>query len=551
MNIKRLTELISTGSIQNYYNNNCTTMTQSIISMYIKGEKLPKDTLNMYFNTFSSSNSLYGGEMLQYINTFTYIFESYIPSDKHIIGIFKNCTKSEIVKKKLAQSFTILQKFGYSFKNETYKIISKYNKYIIVFLWDGFIKNTSNLSFEKHYIKQISDYDKNNTILKRFLSAKALLEYNILYDLSLSLKTLQYDRNKLSLLYKFTGEDSIVNNIVKIWTPNSILKFLKEFKIRCTTDNVKKIIKRSHIYGYSADKINLQSANNIIAAFIKYGYIPDKDIVLYSIGFKHVIKDVEKYVKIDDDIANECVKNNFFPYDLSNCNINKNVLYDACNIYRNLDNVKRIISYGIKPDSKCLELSCENNDFEIILYLLNEYNLRLNKKCYEGIFNKCIRNNEIKNLMLENINKDLNIEYNDFIVKNYKKKKIELKQEIVEHVNEADNNTESDNDIESDNDTETEYMNDTLEFKTISSCININKKQPVTKLMIKFFSLPKKSKLSFNEVRMKFMQYVSDKDLINDVYFIKINKYMNNMLKLKKDKYIHISDIDSVIMLFY
>jgi len=112
---------------------------------------------------------------------------------------------------------------------------------------------------------------------------------------------------------------------------------------------------------------------------------------------------------------------------------------------------------------------------------------------------------------------------------------------------------ESDSESDADeNESLISVSNSEEQYIPVEPKVNISKRKKYapTAKMVKFWGLDKKTKLSFIDIRKKFVNYIKTNKL-NTSKIIKIDKKINSVLGISENTTVDISDLDNVVMQFY
>lgn len=498
-----------------------------------------------------------------------------------------------------------------------------YSPTVILILLDEFISVYKKKSFDRFFnkCKLINKYTIK--ILKRFIGEKCFLQKNIL-----NITNLYFDVDVIKYIRKYNDEDihtfKFKRNILYYKNINESIRIIDAFKIKYTDDNLlcKKGYPYSRITKYGANK-NLQIDNDdddftynnsydylilrkgggiyklkqLIECCIRNGYKPTKEFVMDMIKHNRISFDIEKYVKIDQDIIDACMSKyikhklvppihyshfkitDLFIYNCYNNCINKNWYTNQYLLNENLlqKHIKNGLPFHIN--------SCtQNGKKELIQYFMNKYEIipcadffqtranadkyhfipqklkdKINKiELTQEIFDQIVElDNEFIYLICEweGLDKEEKFEikiyiYNNKII-NKLNENIKKQRELYLHKLKQSTSIKKPIIIEKPKPIEKEYNVIKLQNKLVN--IESNVKRSMKKRIIQFFSLPKKLKLSYNELRDIFVEYLIRKDLIDEFNknMIKIDNHISNVLKLQKDRYVHIFDLDKLLSLFY
>ena len=371
---------------------------------------------------------------------------------------------------------------------------------------------------------------------QKFPIKKEYLEYAIYSDcdkcIGLILKHIGIITNNLINIVCMKSKNPEVFNIIfKHIHP----KLPQEQYFKCVVDrciqgimNYKRYYK--NVINKFPDNLDTDIISDIIDIFIQNGFKLSQEKVVYCLKRRVKINNVFNYVNLDEKFWNICIKENYFPYDMSKLKPTIKILRELCSNKSCLEIIKQIKKNGLEPDQSCLEHACTvSSNNRIIQFLIEECNLKPTKKCFQNI------SNSIKSSGLGVM---VNYLPNNIKINNNKKRKIVHKKELInDEINDTCNNV----------------IFNTIKIKPTNHNILPKKKYNVTDKMIDFWDFNKEDKITFYQLRKMVLKYIKDNNLQleQNKKIIKIDDHINNILNINKNMYLDIKDIDRLVLLFF
>ena len=553
MSDAKIVKLIQRNSYRPFANT--ADIIQEIDKVKNNGKLLKDETINIFFMTLMKNPYINPYNQFRLVSIFPFLFSKWSPNTTCITKLLYYKSYPKL----LADSFKILKDRKVVFPSNIIDLSLNSNQFETALLFIQNIDNNTSISsiVNKLYSNRYNFSYIYEKIFKVYIQRKKLISYN---DINTMLTKFNQEQYCLQL-FNIIGNNIDILNSLHSRNIGFVSEFIRKFEIKLTTDQVIISLLKYNTYSHSI-------LDELMNQIYKYGYIPDKKLILAGIEMFYKIPNVEKYVEIDNDIINKCIEYNFIKYDIPIKKIPIDVLYKL--IQKNdLNSMKLLLNRGMKLNIKCLELACENTHIEIINYLIETFNMKLNKKCYEYLMfsSKLYQITKyaipgplsiLKETMLSNIPSNINKKHNkqlNFDINVTDEIQIDNKQPTITI---PTDNKQPNITIPTDNKQPTHKENKQLEYNILEIDeydieAVLNRPYKVTKKMIKFFTIKKGTVLAFSEVRNMFIQYVVNKKLIckENTQLIKVNKHLNNILKLKEKFYFNINDIDNVVCMFY
>lgn len=352
---------------------------------------------------------------------FNYIIEIALNNDKNMNNIHKiielislynfniNTETIDIIIKNYNINLEIdminIFKIIIMYNNLSIYIIDKINDKITINFCIKFINYINDNNYYKYKEKFINYSDISNYLssiciyFNQILIKSNIIPTNELFIVILKLfKTyniiIENDKlinNKLLLIIKqlFKSGLNINESLLKytcIFKNYEITKLLLENKIKPENENFNDLFKKEYdnfnlCYNieYYKDKIKL-----IIDLFIEYAYMITYENILLATKYKFFINNIRGFhIKFDEKFFNICDNVNYYP----NYNVEYPItcLENACKKYNNIKVIKKLIKYGIFPNSTCLENACSiTSNKNVILFLIKQ-NITPSIKCLEKL----------------------------------------------------------------------------------------------------------------------------------------------------------------------
>jgi hypothetical protein len=191
---------------------------------------------------------------------------------------------------------------------------------------------------------------------------------------------------------------------------NDLIIFILKHEIIPNNENFQLIYKSVKNIDYSGitisktyNSVHRKDISVLLDYFLSVGYILTYDDIKNLIHNKISLENIHRYnIKIDDEIVDLCLKNNFYPDYFSNYNMSLEMLRKIFLYVNRIGDLKMITkNTKINFDIECLRNACTIRDnYEIINYLI-QIGVRPDLTCLKIIINTY--SNETEKLIFNNL----------------------------------------------------------------------------------------------------------------------------------------------------
>lgn len=268
----------------------------------------------------------------------------------------------------------------------------------------------------------------------------------------------------------------------------------------------------------------------------------DRNCSYYYYRTSEPPKGLESYFKKYPDLIKYSLERGCFKSVLIDLVTTSEQLEAACAFGTRNDILKILKKDKSILTEKCLLIAIGKNNYAVTKVLI-ETGLKPTKDCFTSASSK-----NISKLIVQNLPDDLYRQENkNFIEKirsdkdNKDTKKAKKKKDNKKEDEKQDNKKEDEK--------QETGLDKVLKLESVVDIKNKRKKLPITKKIIKFWSLEKGEEMSYFDVRKRFMNYIRDKKLYTNKK-IKIDSWISKNLNVAKEEILS-EDIDKLIERFF
>jgi hypothetical protein len=140
-------------------------------------------------------------------------------------------------------------------------------------------------------------------------------------------------------------------------------------------------------YGKHRESPNAKKVASVIDMLVSFGYKLTYDDVYKALLKGCYVNDISRFnIKFDAKFLETCTKHSFYPYNDIGVKPTLECLRIESKRINNVQNMKKIISEGPKPDSKCLVQACDNKtNIQNIRFLVENHGIKPNIDCLKAL----------------------------------------------------------------------------------------------------------------------------------------------------------------------
>lgn len=347
-------------------------------------------------------------------------------------------------------------------------------------------------------------------------------------------------------------DDKCLSRVCSHGTPEG-LKYILQYKFIINKEHFRTVI-QSGSKKRTRNNRSLEIGKKV-SYLLENNYIIDEDDIMYAIENKVIIPELEKYtsVKVTFNMMKTAWSNNFYPnYEVTYPD-DASLLYKYCICDKSVPMTRKFLKNNkIIPNIGILEELCKHKSYKQLVRLLIAHNDNVSAKCIENAINTFCNNSSYIPILFPKYKASVNKKISEL-----EQEIADLKKKLEESEKGNCKDIKTDKSIKKDN-KNIKKDNHVKEFNILSidtSGINLrlkNRKYKVPPKYAEYANIGKNRRLSFLDIKKNIVKDITDNNM-----FYKDNKNIIDLSdKLRKtlnigDGYIKISDLDSIITLFY